>query len=165
MKKILFFLCLFATFVFANPSPPKDILLIQSYHKGYKWSDAISSVIEQNFSEKENIFLSTVYMDTKRNDTSSYLQTFYAYYKERFKHYKFDVVIVADNAALDFVREHYHELFEAIPVVFLGINNFEPSLIHNIDLVSGVVENVDIEKNIDLILANQPRLDKILIIN
>ncbi|NCB53635.1 MAG: PAS domain-containing protein [Epsilonproteobacteria bacterium] len=165
MKKILFFLCLFATFVFANPSPPKDILLIQSYHKGYKWSDAISSVIEQNFSEKENIFLSTVYMDTKRNDTSSYLQTFYAYYKERFKHYKFDVVIVADNAALDFVREHYHELFEAIPVVFLGINNFEPSLIHNIDLVSGVVENVDIKKNIDLILANQPRLDKILIIN
>jgi len=111
------------------------------------------------------MFLSTVYMDTKRVDTPEYLNSFYLYYKERFKHYKFDVVIVADNSALDFVKLHYEELFSRSPIVFLGINNFEPSMIEGIKNVSGVVENVDIEKNIDLILTLDPQLDKILIIN
>lgn len=125
----------------------------------------MSKVIEKNFSEKSNIFLSTVYMDTKRVDTPEYLHAFYLYYKERFKQYHFDVVIVADNSALEFVKNHYDELFKNIPIVFLGINNFEKSMIEGIAHVSGVVENVDIQKNFDLILANHPLVDKILIIN
>jgi len=165
MKKLLFLLGVSVTLLFAAKQSPKDILLIQSYHKGYKWSDDISKVIEKNFSEHDNMFLSTVYMDTKRVDTPEYLNSFYLYYKERFKHYKFDVVIVADNSALDFVKLHYEELFSRSPIVFLGINNFEPSMIEGIKNVSGVVENVDIEKNIDLILTLDPQLDKILIIN
>jgi PAS domain S-box-containing protein len=154
-----------ASWLFAAHLQPKEILLLHSYHRGYKWSDEISKVIEKNFSEKENIYLSTVYMDTKRIDTPEYLHLFYLYYKERFQHYKFDVVIVADNSALEFVRVHYEELFKGIPIVFLGINDFVPSLTAGIEHVSGVVENVDIEKNIDLMLANHPLLDKILIIN
>lgn len=165
MRKILFFLCLSFSFLSAIQSQPKDILLIHSYHKGYKWSDEISKVIEKNFSEKENIFLSTVYMDTKRIDTPEYLHMFYLYYKERFQHYKFDVIIVADNSALEFVKAHYEELFKNIPIVFLGINDYVPSMIEGIKYVSGIVENVDIEKNIDLMLNNHPLLDKILIIN
>ena len=143
----------------------KDILILQSYHKGYKWSDDISKTIEKNFANQENVFISTVYMDTKRIDTPEYLNEFYHYYKERFTHAKFDVVMAVDNSALAFVQDHYQELFANVPIVFLGINNYEPSLIKGIDRVSGVVEDVDIEKNIDLILSLQPTLDKILIIN
>lgn len=164
MKKFLILLvCL--SFSVLNAKENKDILLLQSYHKGYKWSDDISKVIEKNFLEKENIFLSTVYMDTKRIDTKEYLEKFYQYYKERFSHNKFDVVMVADNSALEFVQEHYEELFLNVPIVFLGINNFNPSMIKGLHQASGVVENVDVEKNIDLILSLHPQLDKILIIN
>jgi len=163
MKKIL--LLLFLSFGILLAQNTKDVLLIHSYHEGYKWSDDISKVIENNFLDKDNIFLSTVYMDTKRVDTKEYLEAFYHYYRERFKHYSFDVVIVADNSALEFVKEHYEELFANSSIVFLGINNFEPSLIKNLKHVSGVVENIDIEKNIDLILSLHPNLDKILIIN
>lgn len=163
MKKI--FLLLFLSFGILLAQNTKDVLLIHSYHKGYKWSDDISKVIENNFLDKENIFLSTIYMDTKRVDTQEYLEEFYHYYKERFKHYSFDVIIVADNSALEFVIEHYEEFFSKSSIVFLGINNFEPSLIKNINHISGVVENVDIEKNIDLILSLHPNLDKILVIN
>jgi len=104
-------------------------------------------------------------MDTKRIDTKEYLEKFYQYYKERFSHNKFDVVMVADNSALEFVQEHYEELFFNVPIVFLGINNFNPLMIQGLNQVSGVVENVDVEKNIDLILSLHPQLDKILIIN
>lgn len=164
MKKIFLLCCLSLGVLFAQNS--KDILIIHSYHKGYKWSDDISKVIEKNFLDKENIFVSSVYMDTKRVDSPEYLDTFYHYYQERFKHYTFDVVIAVDNSALAFVKEHYEELFsKKTPIVFVGINNFEPSLIEGIKNISGVVENVDIEKNIDLMISLQPNLDKILIIN
>lgn len=164
MKKFLILLACLSFFVL-EAKGTKDILLIQSYHKGYKWSDDMSRVIEKNFLDKENIFLSTVFMDTKRIDTKEYLEKFYQYYKERFNNNKFDVVMVADNSALEFVKEHYEELFFNIPIVFLGINNYSASMIEGINQVSGVVENVDIEKNIDLILSLHPQLDKILIIN
>ena len=164
MKKFLILLCCLS-FIVLHANENKDILLLQSYHKGYKWSDDISRVIEKNFLEKENIFLSTVYMDTKRIDTKEYLEKFYQYYKERFSHNKFDVVMVADNSALEFVQEYYEELFFNVPIVFLGINNFNPLMIKGLNQVSGVVENVDVEKNIDLILSLHPQLDKILIIN
>ena len=163
MKKILLFLCLIVLSI--NAKETKDILLIHSYHKGYKWSDDMSRVIEKNFSEKENIFLSTVYMDTKRVDTPEYLESFYQYFKERFKQSHFDIIMVADNSALEFVQQHYHELFYDKPIVFLGINNFSSSMIKGIRHVSGVVENVDIQKNIDLILGLHPDIDKLLIIN
>ena len=164
MKKLIFFIGISVTFLFAS-SAPKDILLIQSYHKGYKWSDDISKVIEKKFSEQENVFLSTIYMDTKRIDSPTYLDSFYKYYKERFKNHQFDVVIVADNSALAFVKSHYQELFSKSPIVFLGINNYEPEMIQGISKITGVVENVDIKKNIDLILMLHPQLDKLLIIN
>jgi len=163
MSKIILFMCL--VFLSLEAKETKDILLIHSYHKGYKWSDDISRVIEKNFSEKENIFLSTVYMDTKRIDTPEYLDVFYHYYKERFKHSHFDVIMVADNGALEFVQRHYEEFFLDKPIVFLGINNFNASIIKGIKHVSGVVENVDIQKNIDLILGLHPDIDKLLIIN
>ena len=163
MKKILLFLFLSFSLLWAQNS--KDILILQSYHKGYKWSDDISKTIEKNFSDQENVFISTVYMDTKRIDTPEYLSEFYRYYKKRFEHATFDVVIAVDNSALAFVKEHYEELFSKTPIVFIGINNFEPSLIEGIKNITGVVENVDIEKNIDLMLSLQPNLDKILIIN
>lgn len=164
MKKFLILLACLSFFIL-EAKETKDILLIQSYHKGYKWSDDMSRVIEKNFLDKENIFLSTVFMDTKRIDTKEYLEKFYQYYKERFNNNKFDVVMVADNSALEFVKEHYEELFFNIPIVFLGINNYSASMIEGLNQVSGVVENVDIEKNIDLILSLHPQLDKILIIN
>ena len=163
MKKIFLLLCLSIGVLWAQNT--KDILVIHSYHKGYKWSDDISKVIEKNFSDKDDTFVSTVYMDTKRVDSPEYLEEFYHYYKERFKNYHFDVVMAVDNSALAFVQEHYKELFDNTPIVFVGINNFETTLIQGIKRISGVVENVDIEKNIDLILALQPNLDKILVIN
>ncbi|MDD3343613.1 MAG: ABC transporter substrate binding protein [Sulfurospirillaceae bacterium] len=125
----------------------------------------MSKVIEKSFSSEDNIFLSTIYMDTKRIETPEYLNTFYDYFKARFVGYQFDVVIVADNSALAFVKAHYEEFFSKTQIVFLGINDLNKSMIAGINNITGVVEDVDIERNIDLILKLHPRLEKILIIN
>lgn len=149
-------------------STSKDILLIHSYHRGYKWSDDISNVLEQKFGNRDDMTLATVYMDTKKVASSSYFTKLFELYRERFKDRSFDVVIAADNNALEFVVRYHDQLFKDIPVVFLGINNFDEATLDENNIrafTTGVVEEVDIEKNIDLILDLHPSVENILIIN
>ena len=166
MKYFLLFSILFFNFLFANTS--KDVLLLHSYHKGYTWTDDISSQIEKNFKDNKNVELTTVYMDSKRIDTSSYLNNLANLYKEQFQNRKFDLIIVSDNTALDFMIKYHDFLFKDTPVVFCGINDFDSSIldVNNIrNFMSGVAEEVDLEKNFELISKLHPKLKNLLIIN
>ena len=166
MKYILLFSILFFNFLFANQT--KEVLLIHSYHKGYIWSDDISKTIEKNFSEHKNIELTTIYMDAKRIDDFSYLYNLSRLYKQQFEGIKFDLIIVSDNNAFDFMIKYYDFLFKDIPVLFCGINNFHKVLLHENDMykyMSGVAEEVDLEKNFELISKLHPNLKNLLIIN
>ena len=166
MKFFLLFSILFFNFLFANTS--KDVLLLHSYHKGYTWTDDISSQIEKNFKDNKNVELTTVYMDSKRIDTSSYLNNLANLYKEQFQNRKFDLIIVSDNTALDFMIKYHDFLFKDTPVLFCGINDFDSSIldVNNIrNFMSGVAEEVDLEKNFELISKLHPKLKNLLIIN
>ncbi|MDX1809001.1 MAG: ABC transporter substrate binding protein [Sulfurospirillaceae bacterium] len=149
-------------------SKTKDILLVQSYHRGYKWSDDISKVFEKKFGNNEDYSLTTVYMDTKKVNNYIYFERLYDLYLEQFKGRKFDIIVAVDNNALDFIMRYHEHLFRDLPVVFLGINNFDESMLYENNMrfySTGVAENVDIKKNIDLILKIHPKLKKIVIIN
>ena len=166
MKYFLLFSILFFNFLFANTS--KDVLLLHSYHKGYTWTDDISSQIEKNFKDNKNVELTTVYMDSKRIDTASYLNNLANLYKEQFQNRKFDLIIVSDNTALDFMIKYHDFLFKDTPVLFCGINDFDSSIlnVNNIrNFMSGVAEEVDLEKNFELISKLHPKLKNLLIIN
>ena len=166
MKFFLLFSILFLNFLFANTS--KEVLVLHSYHKGYTWTDDISSQIEKNFKDNKNVELTTVYMDSKRIDTSSYLNNLANLYKEQFQNRKFDLIIVSDNTALDFMIKYHEFLFKDTPVLFCGINDFDSSIldVNNIrNFMSGVAEEVDLEKNFELISKLHPKLKNLLIIN
>ena len=166
IKKI-FLLIFLVSNIFAL-SGVKNILLVHSYHRGYKWSDDISKVLEQKYRNGQNTSLTTVYMDTKKIATPIYFDRLFDLYDEQFKGRHFDLVIVADNNALEFVIRYHESLFKGLPVVFLGINNFDESMIYENNMrqyTTGIAENVDIEKNIDLILKIHKKCKNIVIIN
>ena len=166
MKYFLLFSILFLNLLFANSS--KDVLLLHSYHKGYAWTDDISKEIEKKFKDHKDIELTTVYMDTKRIDDYSYLNDLAKLYKKQFEGRVFDLVIVSDNTALDFMIKYHEFLFKDIPVLFCGINNFNKSLLDENNMkkfTSGVAEEVDLEKNFELISKLHPKLKNLLIIN
>jgi len=165
MRFILLFSILFFNYLFASS---KEVLLIHSYHKGYIWSDDISKTIEKNFKPIKDIELTTVYMDTKRIDTPEYISNLVKLYKQQFEYRKFDLIIVSDNNAFDFMIKYHEYLFKNIPVVFCGINNFDKVLLHENDMknyMTGVAEEVDVAKNIELISKLHPNLKNLLIIN
>jgi len=166
MKKIILFNLLFFTFLLSQNS--KEVLLLHSYHKGYIWSDDISKSIEKRFKEHKNIELTTIYMDTKKIADISYINSLKKLYKQQLKGRDFDLVIASDNNAFDFVINNYTNLFENTPVLFCGINNFDKAFLEQNYMkkyMSGVVEQVDIEKNFELIKKLHPNLKKLLIIN
>lgn len=165
MKFFLLFSILFLNFLQANEL--KEVLLIHSYHKGYIWTDDISKTIEKNFSSDKNIELTTVYMDTKRIDDSSYLANLAKLYKQQFTNRTFDLIIISDNNAFDFMELYYDSLFKNVPVLFCGINNYDKNMLDRLTFknISGVAEEVDIEKNFELISRLHPNLKNLLIIN
>ena len=166
MKYILLFSIIFFNSLFANNS--KEVLLIHSYHKGYIWTDDISKTIEKNFQDHKEIELTTLYMDAKRVDDSVYLSNLAKLYKQQFENRKFDLVIVSDNNAFDFIIQYHEYLFKDLPILFCGINNFNKSLLNknNIkEFMTGVAEEVDLEKNFELISKLHPNLKNLLIIN
>jgi PAS domain S-box-containing protein len=163
MKRVILSFLLMAISLFAQTS--KEVLLIHSYDKSYKWSDDISKGIESYFKPYKSINLTTVYMDTKRISTPQYYENLKRLYQEQFKNRNFDLIIASNNNALEFLNSNHDDLFTQTPVLFCGINNFTPNLINHLPLVSGVVEEVDIEKNFQLIKLLHPHLKKLIIVN
>ncbi len=166
MKKLILFSLIFLNFLLANNS--KDVLLLHSYHKGYIWSDDISKSIEKTFSSYKNIELTTVYMDTKRVADPVYLDNLAKLYKRQFESRDFDLIIVSDNNAFEFAIRYHDYLFKDLPVLFCGINNFDKALLDENNMKkysSGVVEQVDTEKNFELIKKLHPNIENLIIIN
>lgn len=166
MKKILILISLVIS-LFAKESS-KEVLLLHSYHKGYKWTDDISNAIEKNFNKYNNINLTTIYMDTKRVSNQNYYVKLKELYKEQFLNRRFDVIIASDNSALEFLIDYQNELFPKTPILFCGINYFDEKILEKNDMkdyISGVIEQVDLEKNFELISKLHPNLEKLVIIN
>jgi len=141
------------------------VLFISSY--SYGW-DTVQLQIE-GFIEglAPGIAVDYEFMDTKRLDIEVAQQMLY----ERLKYIlsvvpPYDVIVVGDDAALKFAVDYREELFDGIPIVFEGINNvqYARQLAEQDPLVTGVVEELSLEKNIDLVLRLLPETQRIIAI-
>lgn len=93
-------------------------LYINSYHKGYAWSDGITEGVKQVLRDKCE--LKIFYMDTKRNVSKAFALEKTRQAKQLISTYKPDIVIASDDNASKYVVTQYKN--SAIPFVFSGIN-------------------------------------------
>jgi PAS domain S-box-containing protein len=146
--------------------PKKRVLILNSYHKGLSWTDNIVHGIEAELkADGREIEIYSEYMDTKRYPGKEHYRHLYETYSYKFKKYKFDIVIVNDNNALNFVIKYHGEIFPDTPVVFCGINNFQESMLTGLSLFTGVVEEIDISGTLELALALHPDTERVVSIN
>ncbi|TKB10416.1 ABC transporter substrate binding protein [Desulforhopalus sp. IMCC35007] len=162
--------CFIIIFILAPLAYPRDepvkVLILNSYHKGFPWTDNIVKGVEAVFKPEETNFeLSVEYMDTKAMGYSAeYQRKLHDLYLYKYSGQKFDLVISSDDDAFDFLREYHEELFPGTPVVFCGVNNrIAPNIIdHN--TFTGILETTAHKETIDLILNNHPQTKKIFLI-
>lgn len=138
------------------------ILFISSY--SYAW-DTVQIQIE---GIKEGIGSEAVidyeFMDTKRFDNETHLEMFFEGLKYRMENVAdYDVVIVGDDAALQFALKYRDELFKDIPIIFEGVNDENLAIETSSDpLITGVLEKLSFDKNIEFALSIYPDAKKVV---
>ncbi len=124
---IAFFLTIISfVSLFGSPAERdvKKILLINSYHQGYAWTDSLTlGIIKASKLHPElNLYIES--LNSKQFGNSKF-EIEKEYFKNKYSGITFDGVMVTDNDALDFAFEYDQELFPNVPVVFTGISNTE----------------------------------------
>ena len=125
----------------ADESTPKTILILNSYHEGYRWTDDIMMGINTLFPmDAPEYSIRVEYMDTKRYADQAYLDHLFHTYRAKYSELNIDLVITSDDAAYNLLLEKGEELFGGAPAVFCGVNSFDPGTIAGRTGITGVVE-------------------------
>ncbi len=144
----------------AAQSSPKTVLVVNSYHPGFYWSDReVEGILA---SLPENVEVTVEYMDSKRLMSDQYMMLLYAAYQLKYEDDTFDCLISLDENAFWFLLDRGDALFPDTPIVFAGVNQYAPEMIAGHDNLTGVVEKVDLESTINSGLALRPGADQVL---
>ena len=144
----------------------KQILILNSYHKGYPWTDSLVEGIEKVFSERmENYEMLIEYMDTKRISTDEYYEALFRLIKTKYSKINLDIIIVSDDNAFLFTVKYHNRLFGNIPIVFMGVNNFDPLMIDgHKEHITGIVQDADIPATLNTALKLNPDTTQVAVI-
>ncbi|MDR1007465.1 MAG: sensor histidine kinase [Campylobacteraceae bacterium] len=154
-----------ANYVFAED---KQVLVINSYHRGFQWSDDVIKGLESVLSQHIDITINILYMDSKRINSQEYYEKLLELYKLQLQNRKYDLIVVIDKFAYDFILQYYHELFTNEPILFSGLerNSLEEIKESKLeDKIFGVYERRAIGEIIVMISKMIPNLKKLYIIN
>lgn len=138
------------------------VLFISSY--SYAWDTVQIQIDGIKKGVSEGTVLDYEYMDTKRvNDETAY-KLFYEGLAYRLSMVEpYDAIILGDDAALKFALEYRDELFNGIPLIFEGVNDEELAMEATKDpLITGVVEKLSFQKNIELALTLYPEAKRVI---
>lgn len=139
-----------------------EILILNSYHHGFDWSDnEIQGILA---ALPADTTAAIEYMDTKRLASEEYFDLLYETYQQKYEHTTFDAIVALDNNAFDFMLEHRANLFPGTPLVFGGVNHFEDAMIAGQKQVTGVTETINHNATIDIALKLHPDTKRLLLI-
>ena len=117
-----------------------SVLFLSSYSQSHfsvpmQW-DGISKAFEGT-----EVQLDTEYMDMKNNADDESQAMFEQLLRHKLESHAYDVLIVGDDAALNFAEAHRNDLFAGMPVVFLGINDVDHARkVHDEGWATGIPE-------------------------
>lgn len=144
----------------------KNVLILNSYHQGFRWTDDITRGIITAMdpaSDKTRIYIE--YLNTKWANGARYYQELSRLLAIRYAKTRFDLIVCSDTDALVFLLDYRDKIFGRIPVVFCGVNYFEEQDLRGKSLFTGVSETADLKESLDLALRLHPGTKEIFVIN
>jgi two-component system, cell cycle sensor histidine kinase and response regulator CckA len=144
----------------------KRVFVLNSYHRGYPFSDNAMRGIDDAFG-KSGIKVETyiTYMDMKRIPTTpQYFSKLKELIRVGYKGARFDAVIACDNDALEFIRKYRDELFPGVPVVFTGINDFDKRMLGGRSDITGISQSNDYAGTIRIAQKFRPATKDIVVV-
>lgn len=145
---------------------PCKILILNSYHEGYFWTDDMVHGITTTFKNRKigaEFFVE--YMDTRRYSPIAVFPSLQNLYETKYGTMHFDLIITTDNNALEFIRRWRSKLFGSVPIVFCGLDLADGSMIEGLAPITGVVENMGEEFAVEAAMKLHPSAECLVIVN
>ena len=126
------------------------VLLLSSYSPDFPTVfhqvDGVKSVLSS-----EKVDLDIEFMDAKRFPSPEDINEFSERLTKKIRRLSaYDLILVADDSALNLVLEKQMELFNNTPIVFFGINEqSRADLPETNPLITGVMEEISVKETID----------------
>ena len=162
-------LCLFlvggGTNIYVAADAPSNVLFISSYSYSF---DSVPDQVEgiKSVLDEKYVNYDLEFMDTKRFNSGRNYENYYDFLNYRLSSRKpYDVIIVGDDNALQFLLDHEDTLVKDVPVVFLGINDMNRvNDATSRPNYTGIYEEMSVEENIELAQRLQPELKEVVAI-
>ena len=144
----------------------KHVLFLNSYSRDFYTIPIVTANVEKEL--KDIAVIQYVFMNTKnREHDFAFEQTRreLEYLEQQRSH--FDLIIVSDDDAFDFVQQYREQYFKDIPVVFEGVNSEEKvrETLRKDSLLTGVVETYQTKDTLDLAVKLRPKATRLVIIS
>lgn len=154
----------YAGYVEGKSNTSGRVLFISSY--SYAWDTVQCQIEGIKKGIAPGVTVDYEFMDTKRFSSDADLDNFYKGIKYRLSEVEpYDVIILGDDAALEFGIKHQKELFDKIPLVYEGINNEELAEEAVKDpYITGVIEKLSVQENIDFACKLFPGTKDVIIV-
>jgi PAS domain S-box-containing protein len=143
-----------------------QVLLLNSYNQGTKWTDDEIAGITFGFDEAgiyPQYYIE--YLDAKNYNDQKYFNLLERIIRKKYQNKQFDLILVTDDYAFNFLRQHVRDVFPDVPAVFCGLNNFDLSRLEGEKLYTGVNELADLKATINLALRLHPDTRHLFVIN
>jgi PAS domain S-box-containing protein len=139
------------------------ILVINSYHRGFSWSDQEEAGVTDRMREAfPSADISVEYLDAKRYPEKRNLVRVKNILIEKYRGKKIDLIVALDDPAAELLSDYHNELFPGIPVVLAGVSDFNIYANSGRKKMTGVIEKQEIRKTIDTALTLHPETKEIL---
>ncbi len=110
----------------AAENPLHTVLILNSYHRGYKWTDDQNAGIEAALKGSVNQnHIYVEYMDAGRMTHDKDFHDLYLAYKRKYRGLDFNVICVTDAEALRFMLDYREKLFPHAPNCLLGYQLYQ----------------------------------------
>ncbi len=157
--KLFIILSIVSNFMYAQMTK-KKVVYVNSYHKGYSWSDSIQKGILDVFNIKQKdgvldftnskVELKIIEMDSKRNNNEKYKKRVSLEIKNKIIEYKPDLIIISDDNAAEYLIVPYFYNHK-IPVIFTGVNALPSDYGFPAKNITGIIEVTLIQELIDTV--------------
>jgi PAS domain S-box-containing protein len=140
----------------------KRVLYISSYNSSFPsffhQLDGIKSVLDSL-----PVDIDIEFMDSKRFQDAKTKELFTQSLVHKLSHgINYDVIMAADDNALEFVLAYQDSLFKQLPIVFFGINNKQMALLQDEnEFITGIIEEISMQETIESMVKLFPKYEKL----
>ncbi len=140
----------------------RRILVLHSYQQGEGWVQNVNDGIRSFFgANREYIWnLRYEYMNVLDTEPSEYPEI----YQRRFRRSRFDLLLCVDDQALAFAVANRAGFFPGVPIVFAGVERFDPEMLAGERGITGVVGESDFAGTFAIMRRLHPQSRHVLIL-